>query len=319
MEANTSSTPADIDHLCHLIDESSFGRLIVTDENATSSSRLQKFRHVPNSQVKAFRCRLKRLNSQLPFHFGSVAPAMTVSTLTNPIKKSSTLATTTTKDANNNNVSASSTTALVPYMTIPSQKLYGEQIVHHLPGFQRSFRSSLLQRFRSLSTSSVSTISRNSIVPWHKRSTLFPSLQRFQRKPLTIYRTKSNYLPQILEDDELSLTLSLPKTSIAEQTHEISPTLLTLLKNQSTINSHSLSLQSQHSLNSCTISDQRLKPRSCLTSTETITDFLIDDFSTPTSMTSTPVACNVEELAAYLENYLYLPKNLSGAAELMYT
>lgn len=30
-------------------------------------------------------------------------------------------------------------------------------------------------------------------------------------------------------------------------------------------------------------------------------------------------ACNVEELAAYLDNFLYLPKSLSGAAELMYT
>lgn len=30
-------------------------------------------------------------------------------------------------------------------------------------------------------------------------------------------------------------------------------------------------------------------------------------------------SCNVEELAAYLDNFLYLPKSLSGAAELMYT
>ena len=29
--------------------------------------------------------------------------------------------------------------------------------------------------------------------------------------------------------------------------------------------------------------------------------------------------CNVEELAAYFDHYLYLPKSLSGAAELMYT
>ena len=34
---------------------------------------------------------------------------------------------------------------------------------------------------------------------------------------------------------------------------------------------------------------------------------------------STANACNVEELAAYLDNFLYLPKSLSGAAELMYT
>ena len=30
-------------------------------------------------------------------------------------------------------------------------------------------------------------------------------------------------------------------------------------------------------------------------------------------------SCNVEELAAYLDDLLYLPKSLSGAAELMYT
>jgi hypothetical protein len=30
-------------------------------------------------------------------------------------------------------------------------------------------------------------------------------------------------------------------------------------------------------------------------------------------------SCNVEELAAYFDDFLYLPKSLSGAAELMYT
>ncbi|CAF2449899.1 unnamed protein product [Rotaria sp. Silwood2] len=34
---------------------------------------------------------------------------------------------------------------------------------------------------------------------------------------------------------------------------------------------------------------------------------------------ATANSCNVEELAAYLDNFLYLPKSLSGAAELMYT
>jgi len=34
---------------------------------------------------------------------------------------------------------------------------------------------------------------------------------------------------------------------------------------------------------------------------------------------TTANSCNVEELAAYLDNFLYLPKSLSGAAELMYT
>jgi hypothetical protein len=34
---------------------------------------------------------------------------------------------------------------------------------------------------------------------------------------------------------------------------------------------------------------------------------------------TTANSCNVVELAAYLDNFLYLPKSLSGAAELMYT
>jgi len=34
---------------------------------------------------------------------------------------------------------------------------------------------------------------------------------------------------------------------------------------------------------------------------------------------TTATSCNVEELAAYFDNFLYLPKSLSGAAELMYT
>lgn len=37
------------------------------------------------------------------------------------------------------------------------------------------------------------------------------------------------------------------------------------------------------------------------------------------SYRTTANSCNVEELAAYLDNFLYLPKSLSGAAELMYT
>jgi hypothetical protein len=37
------------------------------------------------------------------------------------------------------------------------------------------------------------------------------------------------------------------------------------------------------------------------------------------SLYTRQTSCNVEELAAYFDDFLYLPKSLSGAAELMYT
>lgn len=79
---------------------------------------------------------------------------------------------------------------------------------------------------------------------------------------------------------------------------------------------------------------RRLSTRSRQTSKSTLTLYrtesnlssIIEEEKKPLSTYSiveqrraTGNCCNVEELAAYLDNYLYLPKSLSGAAELMYT
>jgi hypothetical protein len=57
-----------------------------------------------------------------------------------------------------------------------------------------------------------------------------------------------------------------------------------------------------------------ISPSSSLSSSQSQLSCTIVDTRRPTAN-----SCNVEELAAYLDNFLYLPKSLSGAAELMYT
>ncbi|CAF1188314.1 unnamed protein product [Rotaria sp. Silwood1] len=88
---------------------------------------------------------------------------------------------------------------------------------------------------------------------------------------------------------------SLSTCSLSQTHHSSSPTI-TLFRTKSIVSSINdedvnLATTTQSEL-SCTIVDTRR---------------------------TTANACNVEELAAYLDNFLYLPKSLSGAAELMYT
>ena len=66
---------------------------------------------------------------------------------------------------------------------------------------------------------------------------------------------------------------------------------------------------------------RRLSTRSSSEPTCPSTSIPEDEQTSPPVETrrTTNQSCNVEELAAYLDNYLYLPKSLSGAAELMYT
>jgi len=117
-----------------------------------------------------------------------------------------------------------------------------------------SLSSSLLNRFRSLSTYNLPQSRRNSYLTSDIRSHHY----RYSSPTITLFRTNS-ILPSITEDE----TNSLP-----------------------------LSTTTPQSQLSCTIVDTRR---------------------------TTANSCNVEELAAYLDNFLYLPKSLSGAAELMYT
>jgi hypothetical protein len=59
--------------------------------------------------------------------------------------------------------------------------------------------------------------------------------------------------------------------------------------------------------------------RSLSTSTNKPILPLINEEEKINSLTSTTHSCNVEELTAYFDNFLYLPKSLSDAAKLMYT
>lgn len=113
--------------------------------------------------------------------------------------------------------------------------------------------SSLIHRFRSLSTLNMTPSTRRQIhfSSHHRRNSFSIS-----SSSITLVRTKS-ILPSIVEEEPI----------------------------------HDSSVTTQAQL-SCTIVDTRR---------------------------STANSCNVEELAAYLDNLLYLPKSLSGAAELMYT
>jgi hypothetical protein len=170
----------------------------------------------------------------------------------------------------------------------------------------KAFRSSRLKR---LKTSSISKIeeeedceksSCRSLIPYTRRtfsmrfSLSTPSL-------LNRFRSLSTcHFPQSRRNSHLSSNLrshhirySPPGTITLFRTKSILPAIV---EEETNIDNLSSSLSSttttSQSQLSCTIVDTR-RP--------------------------TANSCNVEELAAYLDNFLYLPKSLSGAAELMYT
>lgn len=223
-----SSSAPDIDQLCNLIDESTFGfqPTLIVDQSVgrcSSTCLSPKFRSIPSCQVKAFRStRLKRLGSS-------------------STKKS---------DSNDDSHLTSDDDEFPSY-----RSLY--PYARRRFALRFSLSSSLLSRFRSLSTCHFSHSRRSSHLTSNIRSIHAPR----SSSSLALHRTQSN-LPSITEEDNLGST---PGTT--------SP----------------LTTSSQMS---CTIVDTRRTPAN---------------------------SCNVEELAAYLDNYLYLPKSLSGAAELMYT
>lgn len=186
-----------------------------------SSNLSLRFRSVPSCQVKAFRSsRLKRLH-------------------TNSIPKI---------DEEEADGDKTSCRSLVPY----TRRTFSMRF--SLPP------SSLLNRFRSLSTCHFPQIRRNSHLSSNLRS---HHLRYSSPGTITLFRTKS-ILPAIVEEDhQQTIDNTLPTTTTTSQSQL-----------------------------SCTIVDTRRPPGN---------------------------SCNVEELAAYLDNFLYLPKSLSGAAELMYT
>ncbi len=173
----------------------------------------------------------------------------------------------------------------------------------------KAFRSTRLKRLHTASSSSsISKIdeeegdgeksSCRSLVPYTRRtfsmrfSLSSPSLlHRFRSLSTCHYppSRRSSHLSSNLRSHHIRY--SSPTTITLFRTKSILPAIVEEESNIDNI-SPSSSLSSSQSQLSCTIVDTR-RP--------------------------TANSCNVEELAAYLDNFLYLPKSLSGAAELMYT
>ena len=173
----------------------------------------------------------------------------------------------------------------------------------------KAFRSTRLKR---LHTNSITKIdeeevdgdkptSCRSLVPYTRRTF---SMRFSLPSPSLLNRFRSLstcHFPQIRRNSHLSSNLrshhlrySSPGTITLFRTKSILPAIVEEDHQQNidtTLPTTTTSSSSQSQL-SCTIVDTRRPPGN---------------------------SCNVEELAAYLDNFLYLPKSLSGAAELMYT
>ncbi|CAF0868204.1 unnamed protein product [Rotaria sp. Silwood1] len=169
----------------------------------------------------------------------------------------------------------------------------------------KAFRSSRLKRLNSSSISKVQEevdgddtekVSCRSLVPYTRRTF---SMRFSLSSPSLLNRFRSLstcHFPQSRRNSHLSSNIrshhirySSPTTITLFRTKSILPSIV---EEESNIDNRSPSPTPSQSQLSCTIVDTR-RP--------------------------TANSCNVEELAAYLDNFLYLPKSLSGAAELMYT
>jgi len=162
----------------------------------------------------------------------------------------------------------------------------------------KAFRSSRLKR---LHTSSISKIEEDddsgeknscrSLIPYTRR-TFSMRLSLSSPSLLNRFRSLSTcHFPQSRRNPHLSSNL---------RSHHIrysSPGTITLFRTKSILPAI---VEEESNIDNST-------PQSQLSCT-------IVDTRRPTAN-----SCNVEELAAYLDNFLYLPKSLSGAAELMYT
>ncbi|CAF0923980.1 unnamed protein product [Rotaria sordida] len=176
----------------------------------------------------------------------------------------------------------------------------------------KAFRSSRLKRLNSSSISKIQEqqeenddddnndvtekVSCRSLVPYARR-TLSMRFSLSSPSLLNRFRSLSTcHFPQTRRNTHLSSNIrshhirySSPTTITLFRTKSILPSII---EEESNIDNHSSSQSQSQSQLSCTIVDTRRPAAN---------------------------SCNVEELAAYLDNFLYLPKSLSGAAELMYT
>ena len=172
-----SSSVPDIDQLCHLIDESTFGlqpfpsssSSSSSDHQSTSSSLSSKFRSVPSCQVKIFRSsRLKRLHSSSVKN-GDLADA----------------------DDQALDIPTPHYRSLYP----PSRRTFSMRF---------SLSSSLLNRFRTLSTYHLPQSRRTAS---HLTSNFRAQHHRYSSSTITLYRTNS-ILPSIHEEEQASAASS---------------------------------------------------------------------------------------------------------------
>ncbi|CAF2509782.1 unnamed protein product [Rotaria sp. Silwood2] len=176
---NKTSPISDIDQLCNLIDESTFGGCVQGSSYKSSNLSL-RFRSVPSCQVKAFRSsRLKRLNSS------SISKIQEEGDYDDD-------------DDNNNIHEKVSCRSLVPY----TRRTFSMRFSLSSP--------SLLNRFRSLSTCHFPQSRRNSHLSSNIRS---HHIRYSSPTTLTLFRTKS-ILPAIVEEESnIDNSLSSPTTS----------------------------------------------------------------------------------------------------------
>ena len=150
-------------------------------------------------------------------------------------------------------------------------------------------------------------------------------------------RLHTSSISKIQEDEETTCRSAIPSTrrTFSMRFSLSSPSLLHRFRSLSTChfpsNRRTSQFQSHHIRYSSPTTITLVRTKSILPpiiEEESTLDNRSSSPTTPSSQLSCtivdarrPVAnsCNVEELAAYLENFLYLPKSLSGAAELMYT
>jgi len=169
----------------------------------------------------------------------------------------------------------------------------------------KAFRSSRLKRLHTSSISKIEEEENNcektscrSLIPYTRRTF---SMRFSLSSPSLLNRFRSLstcHFPQSRRNSHLSSNIrshhirySSPGTITLFRTKSILPAIVEEEINIDNSSTTTTTTTSQSQL-SCTIVDTR-RP--------------------------TANSCNVEELAAYLDNFLYLPKSLSGAAELMYT
>ncbi|CAF0743784.1 unnamed protein product [Adineta steineri] len=192
--SNKTSSISDIDQLCNLIDESTFGDYVQGSSHKSSNLAL-RFRSVPSCQVKAFRSsRLKRLHASSPSSSSSSAAASSIPKI----------------DEEEGDGEKSSCRSLIPY----TRRTFSMRFSLSSP--------SLLNRFRSLSTCHFPQSRRNLHLASNLRSHY---IRCSSPTTITLFRTKS-VLPSIVEEESNIDSSSLSTTTTTTTTSSSSSSQL---------------------------------------------------------------------------------------------